>query len=620
MRRQIFISYRHGDSVGFTGRLYDRLRHHFPKAKIFLDVNAIELGTDFEKAIEENVGSCDVLIAMIGRRWLTSTDEQGRRRLDDPKDFVRREIATALGRGIRVIPVLVDGALMPHSDGLPDDLKALVRRQALTVSYEHFDADSKRLIDAVEWIFQVEPEPRPWPWWLALQKAWNIAAAILTSAPKEVWIFAFAIFAFAIVSVALGLWIISSPPQPRPTPSSVIIRLAVDKSQKQGGQWTRDRARDWAQTHNTAVEYIDRPDDSSATLEEFQRYWAAQSADADVYMIDVTWPAIAAPYAVDLKQYFTADEINEHFPRIIQNNTVNGKLVGMPFFMDVGVLYYRTDLLSEYRLGDWPKTWEELASMAQTIQDGERERGNPKFQGFVFEGKASESLTCNALEWFYSFGGGAVVDPDRNVTMEAREAAEKALKTAHGWIGFISPEAVTTYGEDEANNLWEAGNAAFMRNWPNYAGVSGRNPNSRIFNKFAVTVLPRSGARGQHAAALGGWQLMVSAYSKNKDLAADLVRYLCSRDIQKRRAIEQLQLPTRPDLYEDQKVLESFPWFTDILKVLENAVARPSKVARTSSYDQLSSVIFQNVNQVLSGKESEKDAVAKIIQAVHQTR
>jgi hypothetical protein len=147
---QIFISYRREDSAASAGRLYDHLSSHFASNHIFLDVDSLDLGIDFVKAIEESVGSCDVLIAVIGNRWLTSSDEEGGRRLDNPEDFVRIEIVTALKRGIRVIPVLVDGASMPRSRDLPDDLKSLARRNALEVSHNRFRTDSERLIEAVE--------------------------------------------------------------------------------------------------------------------------------------------------------------------------------------------------------------------------------------------------------------------------------------------------------------------------------------------------------------------------------------------------------------------------------------------------------------------------------------
>jgi TIR domain len=151
---QIFISYRREDSSASAGRLSDRLSNHFPSNQIFMDVDSVDLGEDFVKTIEKTVGSCDVLIAVIGKGWLSLCDQEGQRRLDNPEDFVRIEIATALKRDIRVIPVLVDGASMPRSRDLPDDLKALVRRNALELSHNRFRADSERLIDAVEGAFE----------------------------------------------------------------------------------------------------------------------------------------------------------------------------------------------------------------------------------------------------------------------------------------------------------------------------------------------------------------------------------------------------------------------------------------------------------------------------------
>jgi hypothetical protein len=161
MSGQIFISYRRDDSSGWAGRLYDSLNRHFVSNQIFIDVDNLEPGTDFVEAIKSSVGSCDVLITVIGKRWLISSDEDGKRRLDNPDDFVRLEVATALGRKIRVIPVLVDGASMPRSDDLPDDMKLLTRRNALDVSHSRFNADSGRLIAVVERVLEkIETEKK----------------------------------------------------------------------------------------------------------------------------------------------------------------------------------------------------------------------------------------------------------------------------------------------------------------------------------------------------------------------------------------------------------------------------------------------------------------------------
>jgi len=145
----IFISYRREDSPGHAGRLFDRLSATFGRDVVFMDVSAIDPGLDFVDAIEHAVGSCDVLLAVIGREWIDSKDTTGRRRLETSKDFIRIEIATALQRNVRVIPVLVRGAVMPDAEALPPDLERLTRRQAVEVRDARWDADVDDLIVAL---------------------------------------------------------------------------------------------------------------------------------------------------------------------------------------------------------------------------------------------------------------------------------------------------------------------------------------------------------------------------------------------------------------------------------------------------------------------------------------
>jgi len=144
----IFICYRREDGGAHAGRLYDRLSAHFGRELIFMDIDTIEPGSDFVEVINDKVGSCDVLIAVIGRKWVA--DEEGRRRLDNPEDFIRLEISAALTRKIRVIPVLVGGSTMTHSKDLPHDFAQLARRQALEISDTRFHHDVDRLIEALE--------------------------------------------------------------------------------------------------------------------------------------------------------------------------------------------------------------------------------------------------------------------------------------------------------------------------------------------------------------------------------------------------------------------------------------------------------------------------------------
>jgi trehalose/maltose transport system substrate-binding protein len=387
------------------------------------------------------------------------------------------------------------------------------------------------------------------------------------------------------------------------------IRIAADSDVGEGGKWTKARTLEWAAKTGNQVEYLNLPPSANDVLTLFSQYWAAQTPDLDIYQIDVCWPGMAAPHAVDLKKYFSEQELAQFFPRIVENNTVNGRLIGIPFFTDAGLLYYRTDLLEKYGYKVPPETWEELTDEAAKIQAGERAAGDADFWGFVWQGSSYEGLTCDGLEWIYSYGGGTIIERDGTVSIDNPNAL-KALKMAKGWVGTISPRGVTNYKEEESRNVWQSGHAAFMRNWP-YAYALGSSKESPIAGKFSVTVLPKGGPDGKHAATLGGWQLMVSKYSKNPDIAADLVKYLTSAEIQKRDAIELTRLPTRPALYRDKDVLATVPWFASLLPVFTNAVARPSTILG-ADYNRFATMFFNNLNQVLNDQKSEEDALRSI--------
>lgn len=150
----IFVSYRRQESSHVAGRLYDRLTDHFGTSQVFIDVDTIEPGVDFAEAIIRAVETCDVLLAIIGPSWLTATDEQGRRRLEDPDDIVRLEIEAALIRNVRVIPILVEDAVMPKRQDLPQSLASLARRNAFIVRHESFRYDAERLITSIQGVVE----------------------------------------------------------------------------------------------------------------------------------------------------------------------------------------------------------------------------------------------------------------------------------------------------------------------------------------------------------------------------------------------------------------------------------------------------------------------------------
>lgn len=379
---------------------------------------------------------------------------------------------------------------------------------------------------------------------------------------------------------------------------AVTLTFACD-SVGQGFDECKKGADAWAKRTGNTVRLIQVPKETDQRLALYQQQLGARSADVDVYMIDVVWPGLIGQHLLDMKKYIPAADIARHFPAIVQNNTINGKLVGMPFFTDAGVLYYRTDLLKKYGYTKPPKTWNELATMAQKIQAGER-KTNPRFVGFVFQGKNYEGLTCDALEWISSFGGGTIVDSSGKVTVNNAKAVQ-ALQAIQGLVGTVAPQAVTTYGEEEARNVWQAGNAAFMRNWP-YAYAAGQEQGSAVRGKIGVAALP-AGPGGKPAATLGGWQLAVNAYSKNPKEAASLVQYLTGVQEQKRRAVEASYNPTIATLYKDKDVLKAVPFFGSLYDVFTNAVARPATVTG-SKYNQVSDAFSTAVYNVLTKKSA----------------
>lgn len=353
----------------------------------------------------------------------------------------------------------------------------------------------------------------------------------------------------------------------------------------------------WAAETGNTVEIVSTPNSSTERLALYQQILNAQVGDIDVLQIDVVWPGILGGHFVNLAEHFDQETIGQHFEALIENNTVDGSLVAMPWFTDAGLLYYRTDLLEKYGLQP-PTTWAELTESAATIQEGEREAGNDQFWGFVWQGRAYEGLTCNALEWIYSSGGGTIVAEDGEITINNPQAVQ-AVDLAASWIGEISPQGVLNYAEEESRGVFQSGDAAFLRNWP-YVWSAANSDDSPIKGKVGVTALPVGGEDGQHTGTLGGWGLAVSRYSENVEQAVDLVRYLTSHEEQKRRAIVGSYNPTIGELYQDQEVLEANPFMGDLYDIFVNAVARPASVTG-EQYNEASSAFWNAVHATLSG-------------------
>jgi trehalose/maltose transport system substrate-binding protein len=345
----------------------------------------------------------------------------------------------------------------------------------------------------------------------------------------------------------------------------------------------------------------------SSTTDQFGQYrlWlAAGNADIDIYMTDVIWAPQLADQFVDLTAA-AKDVAKDHFPAIIESQTVNGKLVAIPYFTDAPALYYRKDLLDKYKLAP-PKTWDEMAAAAKSVLEGEK---NKDLQGIVFQGNAYEGLTCDALEWVKSSGGGQIVEADGKISINNPKAAA-AIDRVKNWIGSIAPAGVLAYQEEESRGIWQTGNAVFMRNWP-YAYALGNKDDSKVKDKFDVVPLPSAGGDTKSAATLGGWNLAVSKYSKNADAAVKLVLFLTGKDVQKANAVELTHLPTIVALYDDADVKAKQPVLVKWKDVFLNAVPRPSAPTKTK-YNEVSAAFWSAVHDALSGKGTAAENLAKL--------
>jgi len=409
----------------------------------------------------------------------------------------------------------------------------------------------------------------------------------------------------ALAAVALAVTVAGCERRPEDPSGGVRLRISCGAVGLERALCSEGAQR-WARATGHRVEVISTPNSATERLALYQQLLGAGADDIDVLQIDVTWPGILANHLVDLGPA-AAGSSAAHFRAAIDNNTVDGRLVAMPWFTDAGVLYYRRDLLEKHGAAV-PVTWQELTETAARIQSAERSGGNERMWGFVWQGRAYEGLTCNALEWVASHGGGTILDDAGRVTVDNPSAAA-ALELAAGWVGTISPPGVLNYGEEEARGVFQSGQAVFMRNWP-YAWTLAQGEDSPVRGRVGVAALP-AGPGGRSTATLGGWQLGVSKYSRHPGPATQLVLFLTGAEEQERRAIAGAYNPTIAALYREPAVLEANPFFERLYETFTGAVPRPSGVAG-ARYNEVSSEFWNAVSSVLAGQASAPDALAAL--------
>ena len=363
----------------------------------------------------------------------------------------------------------------------------------------------------------------------------------------------------------------------------------------------------WEEATGHTANIVSMPPSTTDQFGQYRLWLAAGNTDIDIYRVDVIWAPQLAEHFLDLSEA-AADIVDDHFPSIIESQTVDDRLVALPFFTDAPALYYRTDLLEAHG-ATVPETWSELTETAQMIMDAEREAGNDGIYGFVFQGAPYEGLTCDALEWVKSNGGGQIVEPDGEISINNENAAA-AIDMAASWIGTIAPEGVLSYKEEDARGVWQTGNAVFMRNWP-YAYSLGNSEDSAVKDLFSVAPLPVGASGDSSAATLGGWNLAVSKYSQNPDVAIELAMYLSSEEVQRENAIVASRLPTIMSLYEDAEVAAEQPIIPQWKDIFLAAVPRPSAPTKTS-YNEVSQAFWNAVHATLSGNGTAADNLAEL--------
>lgn len=366
----------------------------------------------------------------------------------------------------------------------------------------------------------------------------------------------------------------------------------------------------WSKETGNSVKVVEGPASSSDLLGIYQTLFAAQSSDIDVVMVDVVWPGLLSPFLVDLTPYMK-DLAPQNVQTLIDTYTVDGKLVAVPQFLDIGVLYYRKDLLDKYSR-PVPQTWEDLIATAKIIQDGERAQ-NKSFWGYALHAFADEGLTCAAAEWVDSYRG-AFVSPDGKIAVNSPQV-KAAFSTIAKFIGNIAPEGSLTANEESARGVFQSGNAAFMRNWP-YAISLMEADDSPVKGKFAVTALPKGGPEGKHSGNLGGNGFGVSKFSKHPNLAAQFAMYMGSKAAEKANASQFSLIPSLKDLYADKEVQAANPALASLPDLEGILVPRPAQTK--SKYNRVSSAIFSTVSDVLSHKIDPDQATASLDQKLKQ--
>ena len=339
-----------------------------------------------------------------------------------------------------------------------------------------------------------------------------------------------------------------------------------------------------------------------ATSEAQQQYLSTvlSSKDSvlDVILIDVIRPAQWASqgWAEPLDAYLGADKakvMGGYLKAYAEANQVNGKVIALPYFADSQFLYYRKDLLEKYKR-PVPKTWDEMMATAKIVMDGEK---NAQLQGFSTAGAPIEGTVCTYLVPLW--GAGSELTKDRKLNLDTPQAREPFQLYGRMKQAGVLPKNIAEIPTDRIRIDMQAGNLIFGMSWGYVWNRLENDADTKVKGKIGVAPLPHDEG-GKSATCIGGWQLAVSAFSKNKAEAVKFARWLSSPEVSKMQAILASHLPVFPGVYRDPDVLKANPWFADALPVVEGAKSRPV----TAQYPQVSDVIRSNMNAYLAGTKT----------------
>jgi trehalose/maltose transport system substrate-binding protein len=382
--------------------------------------------------------------------------------------------------------------------------------------------------------------------------------------------------------------------------------LNPEWSQPDEAPRAEDAARQFTRETGIRLRHPPVPETSLSQLELSRELLHKGGHVPDVLGVDVIWPGILEEYLTDLRPYFAA-EISSFDPNLVGSYTVSGKLVAVPYHAQVGVLAYRTDLLREYGYDHPPRTWDELESMAARIQTGERAKGRKEFWGYIWQGAAGEGLTCNALEWQISEGGGRIIENDRTISVNNR-AAVSAWRRAKHWIGWISPPSVVAYSELDTMNVWESGEAAFRRTWQWHYRLTHQQE-SAMSDRTGYSSMP--GGPGGRVGTLGGTGLAVSRQSAHPKEAVELIRFLIRRELQSKDESAGTQPASHPAVYDLPLVLGSYGHSNSPNEPKSAVVSRPSNVAG-HEYEEVTKAYIVSVHAVLAGQKGAPEAASEL--------